>query len=71
MFSVSTKFQNNRSKTVRGVCDTKLPIFCTQPDRQTDRQTDMLILVYPETHSLCGGIKILSASETLYKTKFF
>ena len=38
--NVYTNFEKNYSKTIGGVHDTKLLIFCIQTDKQTHRQTD-------------------------------
>ena len=40
-------FQNNGGKTVGGVFDTKLPKFCTQSQRWTDRKADSILLYAP------------------------
>ena len=34
------KFQYGSSKAVEGVCNTKLPIFCTEMDGNTDTPMD-------------------------------
>ena len=51
MINVSTNFQLNSSKTVGRGCETKLQVFCTQTDTQTDghkdRRTKRPIPVYP------------------------
>ena len=51
MINVSTKFLNNSSKTMGGVRDTKLPIFCTQTDGQINRLLKSITL--PKTFGLC------------------
>ena len=60
--NVYTNFQSNHSKTVGGVCDTKLLVSCTQTthghtvtptDKQTDEQDDSSL---PQKHWFCGGI---------------
>ena len=37
--NICTISKNNYSKTVGGVCDTKLLLFCTKTNTQTHRQT--------------------------------
>ena len=72
MIHISTKFQDSNNKIVEGICNTKLPVFCTQTNRHTHGQTDRLILVYSQKHSFCWGVTITICSQNpLYWAIFF
>ena len=67
MINVSTKFQNNSSKSVAEVRNTKLPIFCLYTNGKTDGRTDKLIMgQYTAENILFCGIIIKQISIVFF-----